>query len=60
MEILKKQMKKKILRKRFENKYLESKIKCENNLINSKKNFLILRLPGLFGGTKKKVLYIII
>ena len=50
----KKENEKKILRKRFENKYLESKIKCENNLINSKKNFLILRLPGLFGGTKKK------
>ena len=43
-----------INKKKFENKYLESKIICEKNLINSKKNYLILRLPGLFGNTKKR------
>jgi len=44
----------KILKRKFENKYLESKIICENNLIKSKKNYYILRLPGLFGNSKKK------
>ena len=43
-----------ISKKIFENRYLESKIKCEKLSISSKKKIVIIRLPGLFGRSKKQ------
>ena len=43
-----------IVKKKYENKYLKSKIECEKISNNSKKKVIIVRIPGLFGGTKKK------
>lgn len=43
-----------IVSKKYENKYLKSKIECEKISNSSKKKVIIVRIPGLFGGTKKK------
>ena len=35
------------------NEYAKSKIICENLLLESKKNIIIIRVPGIFGGNRK-------